>query len=677
MQLPDVGGDEGTSLPPASAGAPAAPAPAPAPIPASQQHPLVPRVRARSPMRSGPSRVRSDPASRSPPVPVRRSTRTPAPRHDWRAPLAPTSRIEELDDQESEESTSGSTEPSSSEDEIAPHWNDAQEIDRELTHSPRGSPEAWDDDPTEDALAVSSGEPRSFREATLRSDSEEWIEAALEELLAHARNGTWTLVELPPGRTAVGSRWVFRIKHLPDGEVERYKARLVAKGYSQRPGFDYFETFAGTPKYQAIRTILALAAVEDMHLRSIDISNAFLNGELDEEVYMAQPEGFERGGPNIVCRLHKALYGLKQASRTWKIKLATILTQLGFKEIYSDSSIYILQRDSERVLLPVFVDDGTFASNSAPLLDHLVQQLSQHFKLRDLGETSFLLGIQITRDRSRRRIELSQRQYVLEMLERFNMSQCNPVTTPMLPGLRLSAADAPQSEAEREKMRSVPYGNAVGALLYLATTTRPDISFAVSCLCRFIANPGPKHWKAVQHLFRYLQGTKDLKLVYQGDLHASQDIFSAYSDADHAGNPDNGRSTSGYVLTIAGGAVSWSSRLQSLTALSTTEAEYVAAVEAGKEVVWMRQLLQEFGYVLPGASVLHMDNQSAISVTKDPDHHGRMKHLDLRFYWLRDQVKGQQLVPHFIGTRDMPADIFTKALPREQMVRCRAMLGLE
>jgi hypothetical protein len=410
----------------------------------------------------------------------------------------------------------------------------------------------------------------------------------------------------------------------------------------------------------------------------VDVFNAFLNGELEEEVYMQQPEGFERGGRDIVCHLHKALYGLKQASWTWKIKLARILcSELGFQAIYSDSSIYVFQRDDLRVLLPVFVDDCTFASNSAALLDDLAARLAKHFKLRDLGETTFLLGIQITRNRAKRCMELSQRQYILDILSRFNMTDCNAVTTPMAPGTRLSASDSPQSDEERTHMRPIPYGNAVGSLLYLATTTRPDISFTVSSLCRFIANPGVKHWKAVHHLLRYLQGTLNLKLVYQGDRFDSKYIFSTFTDSDHAGNPDNGRSTGGYLVRIEGGAVSWISKLQTLTALSSTEAEYIAAVGAGKEILWMRGLLSEFGYTLPNPSVLHMDTQSAISVSKNPEHHGRMKQLDLRFFWLRDEVEARRIAPKFIGTKEMPADILTKALPRGSVVRCREMLGLE
>jgi hypothetical protein len=350
---------------------------------------------------------------------------------------------------------------------------------------------------------------------------------------------------------------------------------------------------------------------------------------------------------------------------------------LGFKVTYSDSSLYVFRNKDQFVLLPFHVDDGTFAATSDALADKLISNLSQHFKLRDLGPTDFLLGIRIKQDLAAGRVELSQRQYVIDMLTRFNMADCKPVTTPMTPGLRLSYKQAPQSEEEKQHMDSIPYANAVGTLLYLATSTHPDIAYTVSVLCRFIANPGMAHWRAVHHLFRYLQGTKDAKLVYRRDAFDAQQIFATFCDADHAGNPDNMRSTGGYALLIAGGAVSWSSRLMPILALSTTEAEYISAVEAAKEMIWMRQLLSEFGYTLKQPSPLQIDNQSAISVAKNPEHHGRMKHLDLRYYWLRDQVEDGKVVPDFVPTKQQSADIFTKSLPRVDLERCRDQLGLQ
>jgi hypothetical protein len=225
-------------------------------------------------------------------------------------------------------------------------------------------------------------------------------------------------------------------------------------------------------------------------------------------------------------------------------------------------------------------------------------------------------------------------------------------------------------------MRTVPYLSAVGAIMYLAITTRPDITNAISILARFNSNPGPTHWKAVKHLFRYLKGTMDLKLTYRPSPDSSE-LFTTYSDADHGGSIDCGRSTGGYLVKMGTGAVSWSSKLQPVVALSTTEAEYIAAVEAGKEIAWMRNILGEFGYKFTSPSTLFIDNQSAIAVAKNPEHHGKMKHLRLRFYWLRDNVDSGLIVPKHIATADMPADILTKPLSRAKVEVCRRLMGLE
>jgi len=317
----------------------------------------------------------------------------------------------------------------------------------------------------------------------------------------------------------------------------------------------------------------------------------------------------------------------------------------------------------------------TIAAKSKEDIQQVKDELRSHFKLRDLGPTSWLLGVEILRVRSEKTLTLSQRQYILDILERFQMSDCKPVSTPLDPSVRLSASMSPQSAADTKFMESVPYIQAVGALMYLAVATRPDIAFAVGVLARFNKNPGLLHWKAVKHLFRYLKGTLDYKLTYGPS--SSPELFTTYTDADHAGNPDNGRSTSRYLVKMGTGAISWSSKLQSIVALSTTEAEFVAATSAGQEILWLRNLLTELGYQMDSPSSLNIDNQSALSVAKNPEHHGWMKHLDLRFYWLRNEVeKGSMNLMH-LRTEVMPADILTKALGRvkvEEMVR---LIGLQ
>jgi len=397
---------------------------------------------------------------------------------------------------------------------------------------------------------------------------------------------------------------------------------------------------------------------------------------MDCEVYMAQPEGFVEGDPKAkVCLLQKAIYGSKQGGNRWNKKMHSVLESLDFRQIYSDASIYIYSKDGVTIILPVFVNDMTLASQSEPAIQSFIAQLSQHFKIRDLGPTTQLLGIKINRDCPKCSISLSQRQYCLDVLDRFGMADCKPISTPMEPGLRLSHTQSPQNAQEANIMRQTPYLSAVGALMYLATTTRPDIAYTVGVLARFNSNPGWTHWLAVKHLLRYIKGTLDYAITYSPDP-SQPETFITFSDADHGGCKDTGQSTGGYVVKMGTGAVSWSSKLQNVIALSTTEAEYMAAVQAGKGIKWMCNLMHELSIPLPGASSLLIDNQSAISVAKDPEHHGRMKQLDLCYYWLQDAVQEQAITPSFVLTTQQAADLLTKPLATPKVREFCQMLGL-
>ena len=534
------------------------------------------------------------------------------------------------------------------------------------------------DEPTSAALSTRYTDPQSVKEAMRRTDWRQWQEAMNTEMNNHLENGTWEYVELPPGAKAIDCKWVLHLKHLADGSIERRKGRLVAKGFTQRPGFEYAEDATFSPVYRpaSLRLILALAAQKNLHLRSVDISHAFLLGkDLEEVIYMRQPEGFHQGGPNTVCLLRKPLYGLKQSARNWNDKLHEVLTTMKFSRCEADRAVYIYSRGEVRIIVPIFVDDITLAGTSPAANDKIVEELKTHFKLRDLGPTKSLLGIHITHDIPNRTIYLSQRQYIVNILERFGMSECKPVTTPIEPNTPLTLEMSPKTSEEAKEMKKIPYLVAVGSLMYLATTTRPDIAYAVGVLGRFNHNPGLPHWVAVKHLLRYLKGTIDHKLVY-GPGKEGNDLFITYTDADHGGNKDNGWSTGGYVTCVGGGAIDWRSWLQPFVTLSTTEAEFVAAVEAGKAIKWTRNILHEFGYPTNGPSTLLIDNQSALTVSKNPEHHGRMKHLDLKFFWLRDQVEANIISPVYIPTSDQIADIFTKALTRVKVEKFRMLLGL-
>jgi len=518
--------------------------------------------------------------------------------------------------------------------------------------------------------------PQTYADAMSRPDAQLYHDAACKEIDALIENQTWELAKLPPGRKAIGSRWVFLIKHKADGSVERYKARLVAQGFSQRPGLDYGETFASTIKWPTLRAILAIGAFEDLEIESVDISSAFLNGDIDAEMYMKQPEGFPQGDKDLVLRLKKSIYGIKQAPRIWHDKLNSVLEEIGFKKVLSDNSLWIFIKDGVRIIIPVFVDDLTIVSKDKSSINSVITHLEKYFKLRRLGPIDFLLGVKIRRDRPKHSIHLSQKQYIVDILARYGFSDCTPVGTPINPGTTLSEDQCPSTPEEIEEMRTIPYISAVGSLLYLAIATRPDIAYAVGLLARFNIRPGKAHWAAVKHLFRYLKGTMDLELTLSPDATTSE-MFVGYSDADHGGDKDTGYSTGAYVMKMGNGAISWRSKLQGVVSLSTTEAEYIAAAHAGQEVKWLHNLLTELGYTFKGPHTLYMDNLSAISVTHNPEHHGRMKNLDLKYLWLRDEVANKKSIRTVHCPTDfMPADILTKPLPLVKVKTAYRLLGL-
>ena len=240
------------------------------------------------------------------------------------------------------------------------------------------------------------------------SHAEQWRDAALEEMKGHQSNGTWKLVELPPGEKAIGSKWIFKIKRKGDDSIEWFKAQIVAQGFSKRPGFDYLETYASTLRPATIRLILAIAAIEDLYLCSVDISQAFVQSDIDTLIYVRQADGFQVNGPKWVWRLNKSLYGLKQSPRLFGKKLADVMRKMGCTQLHSDPCVHIWERDGIKIFVPVFVDDITLASRSQEAQDAFVAELATHFKLHDLGPTSLLLGIDITRDRPNQKLYLSQ-----------------------------------------------------------------------------------------------------------------------------------------------------------------------------------------------------------------------------------------------------------------------------
>ena len=489
-----------------------------------------------------------------------------------------------------------------------------------------------------------------MKEALDRPDKELWRKAIEEEMESLKANGTWTLVKRPLDRNVIGSKFVFKVKTKSDGTVERYKARLVAKGYSQQEGIDYNETFAPVMKIQSLRVLLALANQRQAHLHQMDVTTAFLYGDLEEDLYMAQPEGQAKPGEEaMVCKLRKSIYGLKQSPRMWNKRLDEFMRREGLIRIQEDHAIYVLTSNPSQLFVGVYVDDLIIGSSELGVIHSLKESLSQEFRMKDLGDLSYVLGIKIMRTNDC--LYLSQKQYAMELLRKFKMEECNGAMTPMDP--------SPDLENFETSMcgDNVPYREAVGSLMYLMTCTRPDLATSVSFVSKYLSEPRVNHWLAVKRIFRYVAKTINFGIMFRREQ--DRPIITGFSDADWAGDVASRKSRSGYIFVMGGGAVSWKSKLQDIVTLSTAESEYVAATEAGKEAIWLSGLLTDLG--VPAANpTLMMDNQSAIRLASNPVYHQRTKHIDVRFHKIREWVGSNQFSLAYIPTKEMAANFLTK-----------------
>ncbi len=509
-------------------------------------------------------------------------------------------------------------------------------------------------------------EPQSYIDAVQSPDAALWKLAIADEYNSLIQNNTWTLTLLPTGRVPIKSRWLFKVKTGAPGSTPRYKARLVAKGYSQRSGIDYGETYAPVAKHDTLRVVLSIVAAFDLEMIQLDIKTAFLYGELDEEIYLKQPEGYvEAGKEEHVCRLHKSLYGLKQASRVWNRHFDTFLKEFGLQTSIADPCLYFRRQKDEFIMVVIWVDDSLVCSTSGAAIGNIVKYLGKHFDMRSTPAEHFV-GLSITRDRMEKTLYVSQPEYVKTILRRFHMKDCNPRKIPADPNARLSKSP------EKSVDIHVPYREAVGSLMYLMLSSRPDISFAVNQVSQHCEKPEQEHWNAVKRIFAYLQGTQTYGLRFW----AMGSHLKGYTDADYAGDTNTRQSTSGFIFILFGGPVAWSSRRQSCVSLSTTEAEYVAASDATKEGIWLRRLLLDLNPEWNKPIPLMCDNQSAIRLIRNPEFHQRTKHIDVRYHFIREHQEAKEIDVLYIPTEIQLADPFTKPLPNPRFSILRDALGI-
>jgi hypothetical protein len=522
-------------------------------------------------------------------------------------------------------------------------------------------------------LLTDAGEPEYFGEAMQGNDSIKWEVAMKDEMMSLQKNGTWSLTKLPEGKRALQNRWVYRLKEESDGS-RRYKARLVVKGFQQKQGIDFTEIFSPVVKMTTIRVILSITAAENLHLEQLDVKTAFLHGDLEEDIYMTQPEGFEvPGKQNLVCKLRKSLYGLKQAPRQWYKKFNEFMNNSGFNRCDMDHCCYVKKFTDSYIILALYVDDMLIAGSNMTEINRLKQQLSENFEMKDLGPAKQILGMRISRKRSEGTLKLSQQKYVEKLLDRFNVGDAKTRSTPLGNHLKFSRKQCPQTDEEKGHMSTIPYASAVGSLMYAMVCTRPDIAHAVGVVSRFLSNPGKEHWEGVKWILRYLKGSSGMCLCFRrNDLDLT---LQGFSDADLGGDSDGGKSTTGYIFTLGGTAVSWKSKLQNRVALSTTESEYVAISEAAKEMIWLKNFLKELGNE-QDVSKLFSDSQSAICLAKNPVFHSRCKHIQLKYHFIRELINDGDLSLLKILGSENPADMLTKTVTADKLRLCIASAGL-
>jgi len=541
----------------------------------------------------------------------------------------------------------------------------------------------------EDKTAVHKGvtaerysTPVTYREAMSGPDRVHWLAACKKEIDACEKQKVWTVMkrsDLPAGANVLRNRWVFRTKLKSTGELDKRKARVTPKGYMQKQGVDYNEVYAHTPGYKSLRVVFALMAKYDYETTQMDVAEAFLHADLEENVYMELPDGYLQEG--CVVKLEKSLYGTKQAPRNWDRLIHQFILELGWSAAVSDRSLYHRRsRTGRLVLLYRFVDDflGAYHEADEAEFGETVKEMQQRFNIKLLPDSDMILGMVIRRDRVERTVTLTQGHYVQAALEKYGLAECRTAPTPEQQGAAQRDGDADPDEEEADRQR---YMEITGTLMYAAHSARPDIAHAAHYLASHMQCPRARHMTAAHRVLRYLAGTKEIGLLFgahnggpRGDSrgHAPVQLdVCAYADADWANGKVDRKSITGWVAKLNGDPISWASKKQQTVALSTCEAELYAEAAAIQEVLWLRGLLRELGLAVRTGSVVHGDNQSTIAVSKNGVKGERTKHVDVKYHFVTETVESGEVRLQWVPTAEQHADIFTKALPEPAFIKLR------
>jgi hypothetical protein len=455
------------------------------------------------------------------------------------------------------------------------------------------------------------------------------------------KNQTWELVDMSEHKKPIGLKWVHRTKLNVDGTINKHKARLVVKGYAQIFGVDFSETFAPVARLDTIRILLPVAAQKGWKIIQLDVKSAFLNGYLQEEIFVEQPKGFVvRGEEEKVYLLKKALYGLKQAPRAWYSRIDEHLLKLDFKKSLSESTLYIRNSNSDYIVISLYMDDLFVTGNNPSMIKKFKAEMMKVFEMTDLGEMSYFLGMEV--QQNQHGIFICQQKYAKEILKKFKMEECKSMTTPMNVKEKFCKDDG------ADKVDEAIYRSLIGCLMYL-TATRPDIMHVVSLLSRFMHCASEVHFKAAKRVMRYIKGT----LSYGIQFSCIENFnLQGYADSDWAGSCDDMKSTSRYCFSFGSGIFSWCSKKQEVIAQSTAKAEYVATTAATNQVLWLRKILADLDMEQKKATRVNVDNQAAIAISNNPIFHGKTKHFKLKYYFLREVQKNEEIQLIYCRTED-------------------------
>lgn len=507
--------------------------------------------------------------------------------------------------------------------------------------------------------------PFSYDQAIASRESEYWKAAIQRELNGLIELGTFEYVRLhdiPPDSNVMRCHMVFTVKRLEDGRIDKFKCRLVANGSTQRWGIDFDRVFSTVAKISTLRLVLAISAARDYNLTSIDIRQAYLQATLHEDLFMTMPPGlpeYDSDGHKLVVKLRKSLYGLKQAGREWGQLLSKALITWGMTQSMIDPCLFTYTSGDSVLWVVVWVDDCVICDNNPRLRTRFVSYLSEVFPVEDKGDLNWILHVRVQRDRKAKKLSLFQDLYVKDLLTRFGGltdGLTRRFDSPCDAALHLSSDQCPEYDSVEFIQMSAhrrDYMSLVGAYLWLANVTRPELSYIAGQLARFVSNPSMLHYRAALRVLLYLKSTQTQGLTFHA---LGAESIRCFVDS----NWSSEFSISGGVIDFMGFPVHWFSRTQKSVSMSSTEAEYFAACVAAREVMFIRELAADLSVVVTGPTAVYTDNKGVVDLSLDPVAFKKTKHILRAANFVRDLVLRRAIKMEWICGKDNPADLFTK-----------------